>query len=192
MEDKRIIKTKKYLKDTLIELLDEMPFEKITVTMLCQKADISRITFYSHYDDKYDLVEDIFQDMIAAGTGYYDELENRFNKDNDIALGFSHVMDSILKLYYNKYYFFRHVTPERNPYLASSYYNHVFSTVEKHTNKENSRHPLKYSNRQITGFLCYGLLGFINESHNENDDFHKNERDAHQLLSDILNNGILF
>lgn len=66
MEDKRIIKTKKYLKDTLIELLDEMPFEKITVTMLCQKADISRITFYSHYDDKYDLVEDIFQDMIAT------------------------------------------------------------------------------------------------------------------------------
>ena len=96
MEDKRIIKTKKYLKDTLIELLDEMPFEKITVTMLCQKADISRITFYSHYDDKYDLVEDIFQDMIATGTGYYDELENRFNKDNNIALGFSHVWTAYL------------------------------------------------------------------------------------------------
>lgn len=192
MEDKRIRKTKKYLKDTLIRLLDDLPFEKITVTNLCEEADISRITFYSHYSDKYDLAEDIFQDMIAEGTSRYDELERLYNPEHDVALGFSHVMDSILRLYYDEYRFFKHATPERNPYLAFSFFNHVYWTVEHHTSKENSRHPLKYTNRQITGFLCYGLLGFINESHNENNDFKKNERDAHQLLSDILNKNILF
>ncbi len=192
MEDKRIRKTKKCLKDTLIELLNDLPFEKITVTNLCDKADISRITFYSHYGDKYDLAEDIFQDMIAKGTAHYYELERLYNPDGNIAMGFSHVMDSILKLYYDEYKFLKHATPDKNPYLAFSFFNHVYAAVEHHTTKENSRHRLKYTNRQITGFLCYGLLGFINESRSENNDFNQNKNDAHQLLTDILNRNILF
>ena len=51
MEDRRIKKTKKNLKATLIEMLADMPFEQITITSLCSQADISRITFYTHYSD---------------------------------------------------------------------------------------------------------------------------------------------
>ena len=49
MEDKRITKTKKNLKYTLVDMLAEQPFEKITITELCSRTEISRITFYSHY-----------------------------------------------------------------------------------------------------------------------------------------------
>ena len=135
MEDKRVKKTKKYLKDTLIKLLDEEPFEQITVTQICDRADISRITFYTHYADKYDLTEDIFQDMIKIGTNDYLEREKTHNKGRDIATGFVNVMDSIVKLYYDHYDFFRHASPERNPYLAFSFYNHVLATVEHHTTR---------------------------------------------------------
>ena len=68
MEDKRIRKTKRNLKDTLVELLMEVPFEQISITELCKRADISRITFYSHYSDKYALVDEIFADMTEIGT----------------------------------------------------------------------------------------------------------------------------
>ena len=64
MEDRRIKKTKRALKNTLIEMMTELPFEQISITALCDRAEISRITFYSHYNDKYALVDDIFQDMI--------------------------------------------------------------------------------------------------------------------------------
>ncbi len=192
MEDKRIKKTKKYLKDTLIRLLDEEPFEQITVTKLCERADISRITFYSHYADKYDLLEDIFQDMITIGTEDYLRREEKYNKDANIVTGFSNVMDSILNLFYGHYDFFRHTDPNRNPYLAFSFYNHVLDTVAHHTNKEGSRHPMKYSTGQITGFLCYGLLGFINESRSETYDMEKVKQDSHRLLVDMLQSGILF
>ena len=52
MEDRRITKTKKALKEALIEMLDKETFEQISITELCRKADVSRITFYAHYSDK--------------------------------------------------------------------------------------------------------------------------------------------
>ena len=192
MEDKRVRKTKKYLKDTLVELLNEETFEQITVTQICDRADISRITFYTHYADKYDLVEDIFQDMIKIGTEDYRKREEGRNRDNDVATGFVNVMDSIVSLYYSHYDFFKYARPERNPYLAFSFYNHVLATVEHHTSKESTIHNMKYSTGQITGFLCYGLVGFISESHHENDDPEKIEKEAHELLLDIMQNGVLF
>ena len=57
MEDKRIRKTKRNLKDTLVELLMEVPFEQISITELCKRADKTRITLNSHYSDKYALVD---------------------------------------------------------------------------------------------------------------------------------------
>lgn len=49
MEDRRVIKTKKNLKATLIEMMGEISFEQISITELCKRAEISRITFYAHY-----------------------------------------------------------------------------------------------------------------------------------------------
>ena len=54
-KDLRIIKTQKILYNTLLELLKEQPFEKIKVSNICQRARINRSTFYSHYNDKYEL-----------------------------------------------------------------------------------------------------------------------------------------
>ena len=62
MEDRRVIKTKKNLKATLIEMMGEISFEQISITELCKRAEISRITFYAHYSDKYALADDIFSD----------------------------------------------------------------------------------------------------------------------------------
>lgn len=192
MEDKRIRKTKKLLKDTMINLLDEATFEDITVTMLCDRAEVSRITFYAHYADKYDLVEDIFQDMIKIGNDNYREKERTLNPDGDIVKGFYHVLDSILELHYDQYRFFKHTEQNHNPYLSFSYYNHVYAIVEHHTSKEKARHHSKYTSRQITSFLCYGLLGFIDASRSEDMNSDKIKESAHALLGDMLNKGILF
>lgn len=64
--DLRITKTDKIIKDAFIELADNIGFEKITVINLTKKAMISRTTFYSHYKDKYDLLEK-FENEILDG-----------------------------------------------------------------------------------------------------------------------------
>ena len=42
------------------ELMQEKPFEKISVADICQKCEMNRQSFYYHFKDKYDLVNWIF------------------------------------------------------------------------------------------------------------------------------------
>lgn len=62
-EDLRIVKTKKLLYTTLVELMKEMPFEEIKVSDICNRALVNRSTFYSHYQDKYDLLQEFVKDI---------------------------------------------------------------------------------------------------------------------------------
>ena len=52
--------TKRALAGALRELIEEMPFDKINVTHICEKCHMSRKSFYYHFKDKYDLVDWIF------------------------------------------------------------------------------------------------------------------------------------
>ena len=52
-------------------MMGEISFEQISITELCKRAEISRITFYAHYSDKYALADDIFSDMLQIGTDIY-------------------------------------------------------------------------------------------------------------------------
>ena len=191
MEDRRIRKTKKNLKNTLIEMLGDMPFEQISITDLCRRADTSRITFYSHYSDKYALVDAIFQDMIVLGTEIYEQMQQENNSMHDPVTGYGNVLDAILKLYYENYPFFQHTVPDKNPFLAFSFYNYVLETVEMHTQKAIHTLNLTYSPKRIAGFLCYGILGFINESHSEGIPLNEIRRDAKDLLTGVLKSHIV-
>lgn len=192
MIDKRIKKTKKNLKETLITLMADAPFEEITITKLCEKADISRITFYTHYSDKYALIDDIFQDMIQIGTAIYRKMQDENNPKRNYVQSYCNVLHTILELYYSHYEFFCHTRPDKNPYLAFLYYNYVLKTIENYTHhREREDITFKYSARKIAGFLCYGMVGFINESHTENESLDHIKQEAAQLLTSILTSDVL-
>lgn len=57
---------KHLIKANLCEMLKEKPLDKISVSTLCKKAGVSRSTFYSHYEDKYKVLEDIVYEDFAA------------------------------------------------------------------------------------------------------------------------------
>ena len=59
VEDIRIIKNKRSIEASLIKLLEEKDFAHITIKDICEASLTSRSTFYSHYMDKYDLLEKI-------------------------------------------------------------------------------------------------------------------------------------
>ena len=63
MEDLRIIKTKKNLYDSLIKLMSVKEFEDIKVSDICSLALINRSTFYSHFNDKYELLNSFIFDL---------------------------------------------------------------------------------------------------------------------------------
>ena len=49
--------TRQVIREAFIELLRNQPIEKVTVTRICEMADISRGTFYLHYQDPYHVLE---------------------------------------------------------------------------------------------------------------------------------------
>lgn len=63
-EDRRIAKTKKLLKEAIIELMGKNYIDHITVSTLCEYADISRNTFYYHYAHIGELIDDVIADNI--------------------------------------------------------------------------------------------------------------------------------
>lgn len=60
------LRSKKLITDALVELLDEKPVDKITVTDIVKKADINRGTFYAHYDNVSDVVNTMFQNAFEV------------------------------------------------------------------------------------------------------------------------------
>jgi len=57
--DLRIVKTKAKLREALKEMMEEIPFDQITVNDLCNRAKIRRATFYKHFSDKYDFLSSV-------------------------------------------------------------------------------------------------------------------------------------
>ncbi|MCH1942450.1 TetR/AcrR family transcriptional regulator [Holdemania massiliensis] len=78
-KDRRCLRSEKAIKAAFHECLLSVGFEAMTVKELAEKADISRKTFYLHYDDKYDLLKEITEEMIG-------ELEVLCEKKKDLGL----------------------------------------------------------------------------------------------------------
>lgn len=73
--DRRIIKTKKLLISTMLDLLQKKSLVKITVSEICDIAMVSRATFYLHYKDKYDLLEECLSELERRIVNSADETE---------------------------------------------------------------------------------------------------------------------
>ena len=62
-EDLRIIKTKAGLERGLLTIMKNKPFEDIKISEICKESQINRSTFYDHFNDKYELLESLMEDM---------------------------------------------------------------------------------------------------------------------------------
>ncbi len=98
VNDRRVKKTNKALRETLIALLEKKPLNEITVKELAEAADINRSTFYFYYEDIYDMVDqlqneiyDVFVETVVKPKNsmtsleeYFEYIERFFNfcKDN--------------------------------------------------------------------------------------------------------------
>lgn len=191
MEDKRIQKTKKYLKKTLIEILGFKPFEKITVKEICEKSQISRMTFYAHYNDKYDLVDDISKDMIKIAQDDYRRLQKENNAEKNSITSYCNFLGCILNLYYKNLDFFSHVAISESPYLNFSFNKYVMEYLKIHAQKRSRTLKPKYDIKKIAGFLCCGFLEFVNESNLEKCSPKTVIKEAVEILRGILESEVL-
>lgn len=61
--------TRNMIRNVFIEMLDERPFDEITVTDLVTRCEINRKTFYYYYQDLYAVLTEIFESELETVLG---------------------------------------------------------------------------------------------------------------------------
>lgn len=64
--DARIIRSKEAIRNALIRLIEDRDFEEITVRDIAKEAKINRGTFYTHYEDKHDLMKECQKEIMEG------------------------------------------------------------------------------------------------------------------------------
>lgn len=81
---------KKKMKDLLCEglflLMQEKPFEKITIKQICDRTGVIRGTFYNHFMDKYEALEYLVDSMLCEDMDDADPKSSFKNMFNTIYL----------------------------------------------------------------------------------------------------------
>jgi AcrR family transcriptional regulator len=80
VEDLRVRRTRKLLQQALIEGAVEKGFAALTVRDITRRAMVNRSTFYRHYIDKYDLLEQHINEMYSIldeGGGIIEDSQHK-------------------------------------------------------------------------------------------------------------------
>ena len=77
-KDRRMERTQTAVQEAFLELLQERDFEKISIRDITERANINRSTFYLHYLDKYDLL----QQMILHKLNEIDRYVGTFSRED--------------------------------------------------------------------------------------------------------------
>lgn len=86
-EDLRVRRTHKLLYNALFDLMDKHSFEHITVKQICDLAMVHRTTFYTHFQDKFDLLsravqqiaEEEFKNFAEVSLSPFDNFRELFS-----------------------------------------------------------------------------------------------------------------
>lgn len=82
--DRRVIKTKRAIRNAFAELLSEKDINEITIKDIADLAEINRKTFYSYYAGVYQVIDEIENEIISAfvealsGIDFHRSLQNPY------------------------------------------------------------------------------------------------------------------
>ena len=80
-------KTKQLIHRSFIQILKDKPFDTITVGDITKTAHINRGTFYLHFRDKFDLLDQIEQQLFRDLGNHIDELQSRYSSTQTFEKG---------------------------------------------------------------------------------------------------------
>ncbi len=66
--DRRVLRSMKMLRTALVREIEEKDYDVITISDIVKRADLNRSTFYAHYQDKHDLLQQSVRDVFAELT----------------------------------------------------------------------------------------------------------------------------
>lgn len=184
--DNRIYKTRKNLRDTLAEIMKTKDFSRITVKEICEKAHTSRVTFYTHYDDKTDLLRDLCEEIIETALARFREMQAESNPDKSLVISMQNVLDSIL--YAESKWFHRPAQILSGPDALYFYYNFIMRSLERFESEYEFSLPSHYPTDRLNAFIGAGVWSFLHAGDTLENGIVSDEtvQLAHDLIRDLL------
>ncbi len=154
-EDLRIIRTRRLLMGTLLDMMEEESIEKISVIDLCNRAMVNRATFYAHFEDKYHLLNFALEEL-------KDNIYAKFTKDAKITTP-TETLNSILTMAIE--FFFDRQAPimsiirnNRNSKVISTIQDSVAQSVKYQLSKYKDSYDVRVPLQVISGFIAGGMV----------------------------------
>lgn len=121
-EDIRIVRTKRDLADSLLELLEVKSFDKISVKEICENALISKLTFYNNFKNKEELMKYIFS---RTTFSTFENLRKKYLGEANKAISYFDILVSLVNLFYDDNSLFRKIIQndkEKSVYTSLYYF----------------------------------------------------------------------
>ena len=115
------------IEKVFIQLIQKKNIEEISVSMICELADLNRSTFYSNYIDIYDLAEKVMKNM-EIEFGQF-QLSNNAKQDSNGYLNmFRYIKDNqiFFKTYFKLEAISMNLPTQYHIELAEKYYDNKF------------------------------------------------------------------
>lgn len=161
--DLRVIKTKKNIREAFLELRKKHSLDAIKVNVLCEKAMVNKTTFYNHYQDIYELSEELEKEVVDRFFENFKDIDmmltdaNRFINGMHIAL--ESESDMLHILFIDK---------------LDELIERMENTIQKYYEKED---------RMLISFLIGGSVHLMMKSKNDN---HEVEKFLVRMISKVV------
>lgn len=143
--------TQKFIMSTFMQLLENESLDKITVRDIVEECEINRNTFYYHYSDIYDLLDDVFR--VEAEKFLEQDVDDNTTFGEEYARAAQFVLKyrkAILHIYDSK----------KRDVLENYLETLAFSFINRFVKKESEGYVLSDDDVDyITGFYTHAIVG---------------------------------
>ena len=153
--DRRVTKTKNAIRSSLLSLMAEKPHPSISVSELCRRADIGRGTFYLHYNDVYEVVEEIEEEILDY---FRDSCFRYFDSENQA--GFQALVNNSLLWIKDNEEIFRTFLLDPGSDFSAKFLSYLVDLFYYHDIKYHPSRVNKSSKYKIVQ-TCSGYLGAV-------------------------------
>ena len=154
-EDLRIVRTRKLLSNTLLDMMEEESIEKISVIDLCNRAMVNRATFYAHFEDKYHLLAFALEEL-------KDDLYAKFTKETTLTSPMETI--SSLMMMAIEFFFDKHnhicniIRNNRQGKVVSTIQYSIAHSIKYQLSKYKDTYEIKLPLQVLSSFVAGGMV----------------------------------
>lgn len=143
------LNSREWLVSALLTLMETKPYSKITVKDICQKADLSRQTFYNFFETKDDMI-------LFCIKRCYVEMMNGLKSKSPLLL--SDITEELIKTFHNNQNMINLIISQKLEYLLEYELASVIQIFAEQVNPETSNQPSKYGTAFLTGAIAHTII----------------------------------